>query len=323
MTADASLAQTSQRPFALVVKFAISATLLAVLFAQTDIDSLWRQLRAASLAGLVAAIGAYFAMVLASAWRWQFLLNAQHVPVPYVTLVNSFLVATFFNNFLPSNIGGDIIRIRDTAPQSGSKTVATLIVLVDRAIGLVGLLLVAAASATAARLASTIDPLVWPSALWAAAAGTTAALAMVIWVPGLVIRVLRPLRRIHAEWVETRLLRLADGLSRFQGAPGALAACLAGAVLVQVILVGFYYIVARSLGIGILAEHLAVIVPLSFVVQMAPVSVNGLGVREAVFSYYFVALGMSIESALVLSLLGSALILVFSLSGALLYVARR
>ena len=181
----------------------------------------------------------------------------------------------------------------------------------------------AAASASAARWSSTVDPLVWPSALWAAVVGGTAVLAVVLWAPGLVIRVLRPLRRIHAEWVETRLLRLSDGLSRFQGSPGALVACVAGAVVVQVILVGFYYVVARSLGIGILAEHLAVIVPLSFIAQMAPVSVNGLGVREAVFSYYFVALGMSIESALVLSLLGAALILLFSLSGALVYVARR
>ena len=47
---------------------------------------------------------------------------------------------------------------------------------------------------------------------------------------------------------------------------------------------------------------LAVIVPLSFIVQMLPVSVNGFGVREATFSFYFTRVGLSMESALLVSL---------------------
>ena len=89
-------------------------------------------------------------MVLASGWRWQTLLDAQHVRVPIGWLLNSYLVATFFNNFLPSNIGGDVIRIRDTAAQAGSKTLATTVVLMDRGLGLLGLLAIAAAGSSIA-----------------------------------------------------------------------------------------------------------------------------------------------------------------------------
>ncbi len=56
---------------------------------------------------------------------------------------------------------------------------------------------------------------------------------------------------------------------------------------------------------------------------MVPVSVNGFGVREATFSYYFVSLGLPVDSALALSLLGYATILAFSLSGAVVYGTRR
>ena len=56
----------------------------------------------------------------------------------------------FFNNFLPSNIGGDVIRIGDTAARPASKTLATTVVLVDRIIGLMALVLVAAVGATLA-----------------------------------------------------------------------------------------------------------------------------------------------------------------------------
>jgi hypothetical protein len=76
------------------------------------------------------------------------------------------------------------------------------------------------------------------------------------------------------------------------------------------------------MGISVSWWHLAVIVPVSFIVQMAPVSVNGFGIREAVFSFYFSRLGLSIESAMAVSFTGAVLIMVFSLSGAVAYVAR-
>jgi uncharacterized membrane protein YbhN (UPF0104 family) len=48
-------------------------------------------------------------------WRWRVLLDAQGVHVPRSRLLSSYLVAIFFNNFLPSNIGGDVVRITNTA----------------------------------------------------------------------------------------------------------------------------------------------------------------------------------------------------------------
>jgi glycosyltransferase 2 family protein len=76
------------------------------------------------------------------------------------------------------------------------------------------------------------------------------------------------------------------------------------------------------LKIPVTASELAVVVPISLVVQMLPVSVNGLGLREATFSFYFARLGLPIESAVLLSLMGAALLMVFSLSGAAVYVSR-
>jgi hypothetical protein len=68
---------------------------------------------------------------------------------------------------------------------------------------------------------------------------------------------------------------------------------------------------------------LAVVVPISGVVQMLPVSVGGLGVRESTFVFYLKSLGMARQSALTLSLMSWILILVFSVSGAVAYLLRR
>jgi hypothetical protein len=55
---------------------------------------------------------------------------------------------------------------------------------------------------------------------------------------------------------------------------------------------------------------------------MLPVSVNGFGVREATFSLYFARIGLPIQSAILLSLMATALIMIFSLSGAAVYISR-
>lgn len=306
-----------------ILKIAVSAGLLSWLLSGVDLSRLAAQVRSASPAWLAAALALYLVMILISAWRWDLLLRAQQVHVRVGTLISSFLVATFFNNFLPSNIGGDVIRIGDTARQARSKTLATTVVLVDRGVGLLGLVFVAAVGATlAARGNGVMGPL-GPGLLWAALAAGLAVAVPVLLLPHSVGKLLQPLRAIHQEWVGVRIERLVGALGRFRDAPRALAACFLGAIMVQAVLVGFYAAVAYAIGVRISVAHLAILVPVSFIVQMMPLSVNGLGVREWVFGTYFTQLGLPLESALALSFIGAALIMLFSTSGAVVYLSRR
>jgi len=303
------------------LKLIVSVVLLTVLIRRSDTLRLWEYVRSASTGWLAAALGLYFLMIVASAWRWGLLLGTQGVRVPAARLTESFLVATFFNNFLPSNIGGDVVRIADTAPAARSRTVAAAVVIADRAIGLLGLVLLAALAATAARW--TGPEIVSSWLLWGGfAAATGLGLAMLL-APDRTMGLLSPLRAIHPAWVGPRLRQLADVLARFRDAPGPVVACFAGAVVVQALLVAFYAAVAHGLGVPVSAWHMAVVVPVSFLAQLLPISLNGFGVREAVFSYYFSRLGAPIEGALVVSLLGAGLVMLFSLTGALAYVLRR
>ncbi len=307
----------------LFLKLAVSTALLTWLLSRVDVGRLWASARTASLPWLFAALGIYFLVIIVSAWRWGVLLQAQNAPVAHRRLISSFLVATFFNNFLPSNIGGDVVRIADTAGPAGSRTLATTIVLIDRGIGLLGLGLVAAVGATTgSALAGASAVPVWPSVLWAGLLLAVAASAPAVLAPSGVGRLLQPLAVFHQEWVGERISRITCALGRFRERPGALIACFAGAVAVQVLLVAFYLAIARSMSIPAAPWHLAVIVPVSFVVQMLPVSVNGFGVREATFSFYFTRLGLSLEAALALSFMGAALVMLFSISGGAAYVGR-
>ncbi len=307
----------------IALKLAVSVALLALLFSRIEAAKLWASARQASVEWLTLALAVYFITVLVSVWRWSLLLEAQHVPLPPRRLLGSYLVALFFNNFLPSNIGGDVIRIGDTAKAARSKTVATTVVLADRTMGLMGLVLVAACGATMAVSATGRAALpIWPSWLWAGFLLGLVTAALALWSPASVGRLLKPLTVLHPEWVGGRIESITASLVRFKQHPGALLGCFSGAAFVQIATVGFYLAVAYSLKVHISVWDLAVLVPVSGVVQLLPVSLNGFGVREATFSFYFTRIGLPIESALLLSLSATALVMLFSLSGAAVYVAR-
>jgi len=312
----------TRRYLLLGAKLAVSVILLAILFRELHLPTLWASARNASVPWLLMALGVYVINVIASTWRWQLLLNAQGIRVRTPSLLGSLLVALFFNNFLPSNIGGDVVRIRDTARPAGSKTLATTVVLIDRALGLMGLVFVAACSATIVAGSRRATMPIWPSWLWAGFLLGAAASAPALLAPAGFGRLLQPLTVFHPEWVGERIEKLTSVLARFRDRPVALAGCFGGAVFVQASIVVFFFIVAYALHMNVTFWDLAVIVPLTFVVQLLPVSLNGFGVREATFAAYFRGIGQPIESAVLMSLVAASLVMLFSLSGAAVWFAR-
>src|SRR5574341_728002 len=128
------------------VKLAVSAALLAYLFSSTDTRALEQRVRSADLLLLAAAVGCYAAMLALATWRWRLLLETLGVDAPMRRLLSSYLVATFFNNFLPSNIGGDVVRVRDGSHLTGSTTASLAVVGIDRILGFGALYALAAAA---------------------------------------------------------------------------------------------------------------------------------------------------------------------------------
>lgn len=310
-----------RRLLATVAKLVLSLGLLAFVLRDTSLAALWNTFRRVQPLWIMAAMSMHGLVVAVSVWRWRLLLDAQHVRVPARTLAESFWVALFFNNFLPSNIGGDVVRITDTSRQAGSKTLATMVIFVDRVLGLFALMSVGVVGALSSR-AIGIDI---PGTFWIEI-GALAALALCVllfFAPSALHLALSPVRAVGHPWVVEKLATLQETLARFRAQPSALFGALVGALLVQGVIVAFYSLTARSLAIPLPLVLAGVLVPVALVVQMAPVSINGFGVREAVFSFFFVRFGLSVEAAVAVSLLGTALIMLFSLGGGALFLLRK
>ena len=141
--------------------------------------------------------------------------------------------------------------------------------------------------------------------------------------PRLLDALLAPVRALGHPWILERATLLQDAFGRFRARPSSLVGALAGAVVVQVVIVVFYALAARSLSVPLPLFLAGVLVPVAMAVQLAPVSINGFGVREAVFSFFFVRFGLGVEAAVAVSLLGTALVMLFSMGGGALFLMRR
>ncbi len=303
------------------MRLGISAALLYFVLRSIDLPSFWERVKGMSPGWILLAVAAYVFTQSVAVWRWHRLLRAQHIDVEPRTLNESIWVSLFFNNFLPSNIGGDFIRIADTAPAAGSKTLATMVIFVDRVLGLTALVLIA----TTGALTASLFGMHMPGARWlflVTAAGIATAI-LVISIPGLVGHLLRPVRALNKPWVTERAARLEEAVLKFRNAPGALAGAFAGAIVVQVTIVAFYLLTAMGLSIPLPIFLGAVLIPVSLVVQMAPISINGFGVREAVFAFFFRRFGLPTDAAVALSLVSTGLVMALSLVGGFFFMRRR
>ncbi len=303
------------------LRLGVSAALLYLVLRSIDLAALWERVRGMNPAWIVLALIAYAAQLMLGVWRWNRLLRAQHIEVDRRKLTESIWVSAFFNNFLPSNIGGDVVRIADTAPAAGSKTLATTVVLVDRALGLTALLLVAAVGAFAAWLGGTYIPGArW---VWLASAVGVGVAILVIAMPDFVGHLLAPVRALNRPWVTERAQRLEEAVVRFGKAPSAVAGAFGAAIVVQITIVAFYLLTAQGLSVPLPTLLGAVLIPVSLAVQMAPISINGFGVREAVFALFFRRFGLPTDAAVALSLVSTGMVMGLSLVGGLLFVKRR
>ena len=153
-----------------VVKILFSGGLLYWLIHDLELKQIGLVITDANVGLLSLAFMMFFLGYLITAFRWRMLLSAQGVHARIGFLVQSFLVAIFFNNLLPSTIGGDVVRIYDSWRLGNSRSGAASVVIVDRLMGLLALASYALITVIAARQLADVVP-----ALPALVLGTTLA----------------------------------------------------------------------------------------------------------------------------------------------------
>jgi len=313
----------------LVLRVAVSAGLIAWLLRRTDFQEVGRAFRSADLRLVGLAILLIPLGYLTSVCRWRLLLRSQGGEASLPFLLQSLLVGIFFNNLLPSTIGGDAVRAWDTARSGVHRATAVAVVVVDRFVGLLALMLFALIGLPLSGRILASHPtqrgLAGDLTLWvcAGAAGLGLAAAFLFLPSRRVPTLLSRLGSLLPGRFGSLPGKVASSLFAFQGKGSVLMRAFAWSLALQALVVINAWLLARALRVPLPLADFFLIVPLGLFLMMVPVSINGIGVREGSYAFFFRAFGLAASLGVAVAWLDYGIILLQALAGGAVYALLR
>jgi len=308
-----------------ILKVLVSLALIAYLLWRVDLGAVSEAMRGASVPLWCLALLIYFGAIAMSTAKWGVLLRAQGADVPYLDLLAYSFTGLFFGNFLPTNVGGDLVRGYDLARHVRRVEDAAISVLVDRLVGLTAFITSAGAMAAAAVYVWGRQDLIGlATVVWLATAAALGGLAVLFSqrLRGLVGRLFRigPLARL-----EPIYLHLSDALQSYREHPGALVRAYLMGLLVIVISNVVNWLVALAVNVDIPLRYVFLFNPMLAFAPLIVPSLGGLGVNQGAYDLLYSNLGgvATPAGALTVSLLMQLIIYVSSIPGGLLWLRKR
>lgn len=302
---------------AVALRLGISAALIAWILRQAPLGEVLAAYRSADVRMVLLAMALSPLGYWSSVSRWRLLIRSQGGDASFGFLARSFVVGIFFNNLLPSTIGGDTVRAIDTARTGVDRATAVAIVVVDRFIGLLALLLFAGVGLLLSGSLTEQVP-----ALYAWVAGIAALLGLIaalLFLPSR--RAPDLLARLGGRLPKGGglVMKLSSALFAFQGRGAVLAKAFGYSLVLQTLVVLNGWLLAKALHVPISLPYFFLIVPLVVFAMMIPVSINAIGVRENVWAFFFAAFGVASAKAVAVAWLDYGLVLIHALVGGALY----
>jgi uncharacterized membrane protein YbhN (UPF0104 family) len=219
------------------------------------------------------------------------------VDIPFWTLVRQYFVAACFNNILPTTLGGDAVRLFMLADRGLPKQEGAVFILAERMMGVAALASLALIGILSYPMPREVDAVVVAMAL-AIAVGAGLMLASRPLVQGLANRF-------------PAMAKAADAFALLSRSPAVIARVLVASLVFQTASVALSWLVALGFGIEVPFRACLALVPLVWIATMLPISLGGIGLREASFAYLFGLIGFSTEESIAISL-GTWAALVFT-----------
>ncbi len=273
------------------------------------------------LAGGIASVGV---ACLLQTQRWSVLLKVQGISLGWLRTFRVYMVGMFFNLFLLGATGGDVIKIyyamRETASRKGA---AFLSVLVDRMMGLLGLVFVAVIVVAMRWTALSEKAPLELGSLVLIMGGMLAAVVFGFFVDRFNLSDKLPKSLpMHGKIVE-----FASAFSTYARNGRALAATFGLSISAHLFNFLAFYCAARALHefsgpTGVLDSFC--VMPIIMAITALPISLSGVGVREALFEKLFgVLFGTPQAVAVMISVAGFLMIVFWGLVGGVIYLFYR
>lgn len=305
----------------LALKFIFSFSIIAYLLIKiAPVKDIVNIIKGADLFWLILSFSLHAFGYLFSVIRWQILIKAQGDFVPLGFLIKSYFVAGFFNNFLPTRFGGDIVRIWDGSRYSRSLLKSSAIVLVDRFTGIVVLLLFAfIASLFRLDMAQQI-PVIWVALI----IGLSGLLAVALLFTPLVGWALKKIpEKGFLIKAKQKLFEFKEIILIYKDKKAFLFKAFFWAFLLQVNVIIHYYLIGLALHLRIDLIDYFIFVPIVLLILAIPITINGLGLREGSYMEIFRFYGILPKTSISFGLIDWAFGFILGLVGGIIYIVRK
>jgi uncharacterized protein (TIRG00374 family) len=294
----------------------VTGLCLAYLIWKIDLSKTLHILAHANFGYFLGAVAIMVLSVWPMAWRWQRLLVARGIHDRLSWLVRAYFVAYTAGQVLPTAVGGDAVRIYETArrhPTRGGAVAGS--VLLERALGGAATLALAAVG-----FALALGHYDVGAYLWIEGAFVFGTLVLAV---ALFSRRMRPLLArtaplLRAVRLERPVRSVYEGIHAYRDHPGLLFGVFTLTLAVQAVRVLAIWLSGKAVGVDLSPRPYYVMGPLLFLVLLLPVSVNGIAVRESFFVSFLGNLGVDADKAFATGFLFFVVTLALSLPGALL-----
>ena len=290
-------------------KLAISLSLMAYLFSLVDFPSLRQDFADLILIYIAVAVLLLLCQSFLSAFKWRTLLAADGVRLNYLYLLRTYLISNFVSLFLPTSFGGDIYRVMAVrkAAMSTAKTASS--VLFDRLTGLFALLSLACAGY-----------LTYPGLpfKWLVALGYVGGL-VIFWLgtSGWILARIGPAESSLLQ----KLIKILESFHTYARNRRCLLTALAVSFVFQLNIIVINKVYSLAFGLEVPFTVLLTIIPLVYLTEMIPLSINGLGFREGAFVFFYELIGQPPGAGFAVSLLVLAMRYTIGLVGGILLAA--
>jgi uncharacterized protein (TIRG00374 family) len=303
----------------LILRLVISAVFLIFLFKfnKIDLHALINDIKCADRLFLALGFIIFPIVHILSFLRWQMLLKATGIKIPLKKLISSFCGGVFFNIFLPSAIGGDLVRTADLVAhtQKAKQIIAT--VFLDRLSGYIGLVVVALfAIFFGGSLIN--DKFVFLSMFVIII--LLVVMLLLLFNSFIYTRITRFLSVPGAGRIKEMIREMHHEIHIFRDHRRMIASNLVLSMIIQAVFPVSVYFIGRSLGINISPIYFLIFLPIIGAITLLPISMGGLGFRESLYVVYFAKAGVIKQLALAMSLLSFSFIVFYGAIGGVIYV---
>lgn len=288
----------------------VTTSIFILIFRSIDINQLWATLKQAGLGLLLAALLMQFGSTSVSAYRWQLIMHNLNFGQSVSFYWRSYFKASFFNQGLPTSIGGDAVKVLDVAGQGFRKRDALYGIMLDRITGLAALMWLNLA-------AYLFDPDLLPDPIY----HLTLLLVVGSLVGFLVISLLKNL-----SWFDAYpQLRIAKTLSErlHQAFLNNRFLLIGSSLLIPILAMLSVFTTGWALGLRYDLITYFIIVPPAIFLTIIPVSLAGWGIREGTLVALFSLIGADKATILTMSILYGLMQIIVSLPGFIIYLSSR